>query len=344
MLRRWRQPAIQELVKTLDFCNVLDYVQPWLSGIGLILMFHRIVEPGSQVFDQSLVVDTGSLDRILRYIRSRDWDIISADQLHENLTSGWRKRSFVCCTFDDGYADNLTLALPIFQRHSAPFSINVAVGYVNRTAPAWWDALAEMLQSRDEIEFYEYGKIQRLRVATWDEKCGAYYRFRAIFHRDVDEGRTPFEHTWALNNVDPRALTDHLFLSWEQLAELAKHPLVQIGAHTVTHPSLPQLSENEAGDEIERSKRILEERLGVQVAHFAYPFGNSGAREFRLARELKFKTAVTTKWCNVFPAHKLHQSSLPRKFLMQNDIPETTMRARMYEEDLALKPWKRVVV
>jgi peptidoglycan/xylan/chitin deacetylase (PgdA/CDA1 family) len=142
--------------------------------------------------------------------------------------------------------------------------------------------------------------------------------------------------------VDPQVMSNRFFMTWKELQELARDPLVQIGAHTLTHRSLQQLTENEAGDEIERSRNILEEKLGVKVEHFAYPFGNCGQREFRLVRDLRFKTAVTTCWCNIFPVHKEHLSSLPRKFFLKNDVSERTIRARLYGEDLPLRPWARV--
>jgi peptidoglycan/xylan/chitin deacetylase (PgdA/CDA1 family) len=280
---------------------------------------------------------------MLGYIRQRGWETISCTQLHDRITNGFSGRPFVCFTFDDGYADNLTLALPIFRRHHAPFCVNVTVGYINRTAPAWWDALGEMLLQRDEIELSASGQTERIRVGTWEEKLAAYHRFRMIFHQEVNEGRSPFRGTWTLNGVNPQVLTDRYFMTWKELQELANDPFVEIGAHTLTHRSLHQLSENEAGDEIEQSRRILKQKLGVEIEHFAYPFGNCGQREFRLVRELGFKTAVTTRWCNIFPVHKEHLSSLPRKFLWNGDVTESTIRARLYGEDLALKPWKRIV-
>jgi len=347
VLRDWVGPRLRALFRVLDSCGILDYAQPWLSGMGLILMFHRIVLPGSRVFDPWLAVDSDGLDRILGYIRQRDWDIVSADQMHDRLANGFRPRPFVCVTFDDGYADNLTIALPVFRRHNVPFCVNVTVGYIERTTPAWWNALEELLLQRNEIEFISSGQAELIKLKTWEEKVAAYYRFRSSLHQDVAGGRPPLGDTWDLNGVNPQALSDRFFMNWSQLKEFARDPLVQIGAHTMTHRSLKQLSENDAGDEIERSRRVLMERLGVKVQHFAYPFGtpdNCGQREFRLVKELRFKTAVTTRWCNIFPAHKEHLSSLPRKFVSYDDISEATLRARLFGEDLALKPWRRVVV
>jgi peptidoglycan/xylan/chitin deacetylase (PgdA/CDA1 family) len=253
----------------------------------------------------------------------------------------------VCFTFDDGYADNLTIALPIFRRHQAPLCVNVTVGYVNRTTPCWWDALGEMLLQRNKIEFRGSGQTERIKLGTWEEKVAAYHRLGMILHQDVPEGRFPLGSTWALNGADPQSLSDRFFPTWEELQKFAQDPLVQIGAHTLTHPSLKQLRENEAGDEIEQSRRILKEKLGVEIEHFAYPFGSPdacGQREFRLVKELKFKTAVTTRWCNIFPVHKEHLASLPRKYVSNYDVSEATLRARLYGEDLSLKPWRRIVV
>jgi peptidoglycan/xylan/chitin deacetylase (PgdA/CDA1 family) len=301
--------------------------------MGLILMLHRVVTEESPVFDPGMAVYSKNLDWVLGYIRARGWEIISLDQLYDRLASGSRLRPFVCVTFDDGYADNLTIALPIFQRHQAPLCVNVTVGYVNRTAPAWWDALGELLLQREEIEFRCSGRAGRIKLSTWQEKAEAYRRLGKMIYDDVAEGRPPLGMTWSLNGVDPQVLSDRFFMTWEELRRFADDPLVQIGAHTITHRSLKKLKENEAGDEIERSRRILEEKLGSDVEHFAYPFGgrdNCGEREFRLVRELHFKTGVTTRFGSIFHADQQHLASLPRKHLSSFDVSESTLRARLY--------------
>lgn len=347
VLRKWRDPMMRRVFGFLDSYAVLDGIQPWLGGLGLILTFHHAEIPGRPVFDPGLNVYSDDLDRMLEYIRNREWDIISIDQLHSRLKCGKTPRPFVCFTFDDGYTDNLSIALPIFRRHEAPLCIYVAVGYTNRTTPGWWDALGEALLQRDYIEFAGDGQVEWISLATWDEKVKAYRRLAHAIHRDALAGRSPLGSTWSRNGLDPMALSDHSFLTWEQLQRIARDPLVQIGAQTVTHPSLANLSENEAGDEIEQSKRILEDTLGVGISHFAYPFGgyqNCGPREFRLARELGFRTAVTTRSCNIFPVHKEHLMSLPRKSLSADDAGVETVRGRLYGEDLSVRFWRRIGV
>jgi peptidoglycan/xylan/chitin deacetylase (PgdA/CDA1 family) len=104
-------------------------------------------------------------------------------------------------------------------------------------------------------------------------------------------------------------------LSWDDLSKLAQDPLVTIGAHTVTHPVLSKLTQEEARTEMRIGRKLIEEQINRPVDHFCYPFGSRdevGLREFQLARELGFKTATTTRWGNIFKKHRLHLHALPR--------------------------------
>lgn len=346
MLREWRRAGLRGVFGLLDSLCILERAQPWLSGLGLVMMFHRVVSPGTPIFDPRLAIHANSLDLILGYVRRRGFEIVSADQLHSR-TNGTHRRPFVCFTFDDGYVDNLTLALPIFRRHQAPFCVYTTVGYVDRTTPAWWDALGSLLLERDEIERGDGGAAGTIPLRTWKEKVEAYHHLGSSIYRDVLAGRPPLGDGWLRNGVDPLALSDPYFMTWSELKQLAEDPLVQIGAHTLTHPSLAQLPAHEAGYEIEKSKRVLEGNLGIEVRHFAYPFGgtaNCGIREFRLAEQAGFKTAVTTRCCNIFPTHAQHLLSLPRKSVSAADAGVGGIRALLYGEDLSLKPSRRVVV
>ena len=88
-----------------------------------------------------------------------------------------------------------------------------------------------------------------------------------------------------------------------------------IGAHTVNHPMLAKLPEKSARSEMELSRSIIEAALGARPQHLAYPFGDptsAGPREFALARELGFKTAVTTRPGVIFRSHAEHLTALPR--------------------------------
>jgi peptidoglycan/xylan/chitin deacetylase (PgdA/CDA1 family) len=83
-------------------------------------------------------------------------------------------------------------------------------------------------------------------------------------------------------------------LTWPQLRFLTEEGLVDVQAHTRTHPWLPHVDEERARDEIAGSKRELEERLGRPATVFCYPAGLYGDRDVRLVREAGYRAAFTT--------------------------------------------------
>ena len=116
-------------------------------------------------------------------------------------------------------------------------------------------------------------------------------------------------------HVDIAAFCEELCMSWGELARLVADPLVTIGAHTVNHFMLAKVPANTARSEMEMSRTVIEAALGIRPDHLAYPVGDrtsAGPREFRIAAELGFKTAVTTRPGVLFKGHRDHLTALPR--------------------------------
>lgn len=104
-------------------------------------------------------------------------------------------------------------------------------------------------------------------------------------------------------------------MGWDELRGLAADPLCTIGVHTLSHARLAKHDAVGARRELADSRAIIAEKMGQAADHLAYPVGDptsAGQREFDLARELGFKTAVTTRPGLIFPAHAHHCHALPR--------------------------------
>jgi peptidoglycan/xylan/chitin deacetylase (PgdA/CDA1 family) len=104
-------------------------------------------------------------------------------------------------------------------------------------------------------------------------------------------------------------------MDWNEIRELAADPLVTIGGHTVNHVMLGKAAEHEARSELKTGRDRIEATLGTEVRHLAYPYGGRdlvGPREFRIASELGYKTAVTTRPGVLFAEHAQHLTALPR--------------------------------
>jgi peptidoglycan/xylan/chitin deacetylase (PgdA/CDA1 family) len=104
-------------------------------------------------------------------------------------------------------------------------------------------------------------------------------------------------------------------MSWDEIRMMAADQLVTIGAHTKSHFAVAKLSREQAREEMLGSADKIEQEIGTRPIHFAYPYGDAlseGKRDFALARECGFETAVTTLKGMLFPAHSTHLMSLPR--------------------------------
>jgi peptidoglycan/xylan/chitin deacetylase (PgdA/CDA1 family) len=106
-----------------------------------------------------------------------------------------------------------------------------------------------------------------------------------------------------------------LCMNWDEVTRLGRHPLVTIAGHTVTHPVLSRLPMRDALDEMSDSASRIAEMTGTRPAHFSYPIGSpeaAGTREFGLAREVGFATAVTTRAGVLHGEHADYLTALPR--------------------------------
>jgi peptidoglycan/xylan/chitin deacetylase (PgdA/CDA1 family) len=324
-LRPIRKAAIP-ILNLAYYSGIYNIFGSVYGGCGVIFSMHRVAEPGRPTLHPGHVIHADVLDKILGTVRRLGWEFVSVDEVHARLTSnGGANRSatheprrFACFTSDDGYADNLTQALPIFRKYRAPLCVYIATGQIDRSLFYWAGTNEELVLKTDRIDLPPIGDSspRTLLARTFEEKVATYQALDQLCHKLGDAFFSILREVYKKNGVDPQANLDRLALTRAQARELASDQLVTIGCHTVTHPRLSQLSEGEARLEMEQGRSLLESWLGVEVRHFAYPFGRRdacGPREFALAQQVGFKTAVTTRQGNIFPEHREYLECLPRR-------------------------------
>ena len=325
--------------------------RPFFSGIGCILCFHRVVreEKRSRLEEnRALEITPGALRAILDWVRKRELEVIRMDEVKSRLAQP-RGEKFVAFTFDDGYRDNLTEALPIFHDFGFPFSVNITTGYANRTASAWWYSLEDILTRRTSLKFMWEGKLREWAWSSESEQEATFMSMAALIR---EQGRSKRDdivlQISAAAGIDPLQRTRELMMDWEEIKQLASNWHVTIGAHTGGHHTLNVLSDEELKSELVDSRLEIEERLGRKVHHLAYPFGGPnavGRREFDAARDCDYVTAVTTRTGNLFAEHAWHLQALPR-LSMSGNYPALTLLNRLESGLVAAKGngWKRMVV
>lgn len=288
----------------------------WLAGRGVILTLHRVTARPEARFavNRGLEITPDFLDAALRHLRRREYDIVPLDALPERLRQAGPR--FAAITLDDGYIDTLTEALPVLERHGAPASVFAVPGFLDRTATLWWLDLEAAVVRLDKLECALPDGAFVAPCATDGEKRVAfemlYARLRALPESTL---RQTLAALCRKARIEPARRVADLCLDEAGLRALARHPLITIGAHTLTHPRLATLCAAQAREEIEGSRTVLQALLDRPVRHVCYPVGDpasAGAREFALAREMRFATGLTTRPGVLWPDHGAWLTALPR--------------------------------
>jgi peptidoglycan/xylan/chitin deacetylase (PgdA/CDA1 family) len=232
------------------------------------------------------------------------------------LSSKKKSKRFVTFTFDDGYEDNLTHALPVFEKYNAPFALFLTTGFPDHKIVLWSYMLENLVRNRSKIEFTDEGQDFCYAVSTGEEKREAFREIRNYILSGDQENLLPrLANIFNTDTEDLSRLTRELALSWKEVKELGDHPLVTIGSHTVNHLALAKLPEEKTKKEIKDALAIIERKTGKPVRHMAYPYGMpsaAGPREFNIARQANLKLAFTTVSSNIKKHHAHNLHALPR--------------------------------
>jgi peptidoglycan/xylan/chitin deacetylase (PgdA/CDA1 family) len=322
-MRKREHPMKSTIIRTgfdtLYFSGVHALLRRFFEGVGAILMLHHVRPPRESEFqpNMGLEVSPEFLSHTIEWLRSEAIDIVSLDEMHRRLTERDFHRRFVCLTFDDGYRDNKVWAYPILRAQQAPFAIYIPTAFPDRRGKLWWLALETVIADNDSVVVTINGREQRHDCATAAQKREVYetiYWWLRGLAEETDI-HAFVEALAARYGVDMAPVGDALCMTWDEIRELAADSLVTLGAHTVNHVMLAKASEATARAELEASRDVIAAALGKPVYHFAYPYGGPdlvGKREFRIAAELGYKTAVTTRPGVLFPEHAAHLTALPR--------------------------------
>jgi peptidoglycan/xylan/chitin deacetylase (PgdA/CDA1 family) len=291
---------------------------PWTRGAGAILMFHQVRPWTERAFapNRLLEITPEFLDAVLTRLRSLGFDILSLDAALARLGAPG-ERPFAVLTFDDGYKDTRDHALPVLEKHKAPFTLYVTTGFAARTARLWWVELEEAIRALPHIEVAVGDLRLRLESATAAQKQAAF----ATLYRMLRDG--PEERLYDViaklcvaAKIKSEDLVDDLCLDWAGIEAIARHPLCTIGVHTLTHPRLAKHDDAAfVRRELSESRALIEAHIKKPAPHLAYPVGDAtsaGPREFSIARELDFASAVTTRPGMIFPDHAERACALPR--------------------------------
>ena len=280
---------------------------------GIIIMMHEV---NNGLEDHARELATGltgeSLYSIVTLLRRDRWDIVTMEEALARLSHEDTGHRFAVLSFDDGYRDTLTRALPILEQCNAPFTVYIPTGAPTRDLYSWWLGLRAVFQTNDHVDIACMGN--RFECRSCNQKIDAFNRSLAWVRADYRRARL-LDDTFRRYGISLAALNEIYFMNERELRILSQHHLAKIGAHTASHNALSFLSFAAVREEFVSNRHYLEELLSCRVVDLAYPYGEPvtcGPREFALATEVGFRSAVTSRYGAVLGHHRQLTCELPR--------------------------------
>ena len=261
------------------------------------LIFHRVLPAPDPLFPDEICA--ARFDQICGWLRQ--WfNVLPLDQACRQLREGTLPARALAITFDDGYADNHDVALPILCRHGLNATFFIATGFLDG-GRMWNDTLVETVRRArgSVLNLASLGlqDIHTLPLETLPQRRQAIGQLiQACRYLPIEER---LQVTTRIANTAGVSLPNDLMMRSDQVQAMHRAGM-GIGGHTVHHPILARTTPEQARREISEGKARLEALTQSTVTLFAYPNGKPG-QDFdtshpALVRELGFEAAVTTAW------------------------------------------------
>lgn len=301
------------------------YVLNRVNSPALVLLYHRVTDPGSD--PQLLSVSPENFYEQVNLLRTK-YALLEVEEFFQLLKNKKKFPKNACIlTFDDGYADNLLEALPILETLKSQALFYITTCYLGTARELWWDELERIIleptQLPPAIDLEIHGKTYRFTVATSAERWNSYHALHPLLKYLPPKQRDEkVDQLRQMAKLPVNGRPSHRMLTVNELKQLGNSSAAIIGAHTLNHPALSVLPYEQQLEELRQSKTFLENALSKTVDHFSYPYGSKrdyNSDSIRACREAGFKMVCSNFYNQVHSWTDLYQ--IPRALVRNWDKP-----------------------
>ncbi|HEC19897.1 MAG TPA: polysaccharide deacetylase family protein [Gammaproteobacteria bacterium] len=259
-----------------------------------ILIYHRVLARHDPLLPSEIDAHTfrWQMELLAEYFH-----ILPLSEAVDRLQTQSLPARAACITFDDGYADNQEVAMPILKEYGLTATFFVATGFLNGGI-MWNDKIIEAVRHCQEPSL----DLSELGMRCYDISSG---RMKVSVIRALLEDLKYLPLSQRLEKVESitgllnTPLQKDIMMSDDQVIDLARNGM-SIGAHTVNHPILQKIDHTAMCSEIAQSRDYLQSLTGDNIDLFAYPNGKPGQdygwEHVRCLQDMGFRAAVSTAW------------------------------------------------
>ena len=260
---------------------------------SMILLYHRVCHLNAD--PQMLSVTPEYFYDQVSFLK-KEYDLLNVDEFTGFVT---RNKSLppksILLTFDDGYADNLKVALPILESLDAQALFFIATSNIDTNKELWWDELERFLLSNTDLPGTLDLKIEQstyhFSTSSFQQRKETYNQLHPLIkYVDHNKRKMILDQMRAWAKLSENGRDTHRLMTWDEVKQISRSRSAVIGAHTVNHVPLSILNYEDQLTEIKTSKEQLESAIEKPVNYFSYPYGSR--------KDFNDQTVAVTKQCN----------------------------------------------
>lgn len=281
--------------------------------LGHIFNYHRIICETSSFGPDRYAVKPSVLESQIKYLKS-SYVLTSPDTFSKAVSSNTEPdKTKILITFDDGYKDFRTNAMPVLREHKVPVLLFVTTGFLfNRTVNTAY-VLFELLRQRDRVNCRVGSRDFSFRLKTLKERQKAFSQLHPVLKGKKAPARKEILKRLAAPESPENVIDQSIMLNSSELKRLNEDPLVTIGLHGRKHVPLTLYDQEELYEELRQAKSEIESLLKEKINYFAYPYGKVNALIINVLEKLNLKMAFTTEARAVYSWDRYFPYQIPRR-------------------------------
>ena len=258
--------------------------------------------------------------RQMKYLK-KFYHVVSIREFEERYNLNKWEGDEVLLTFDDGYKNMLSTALPILEEFNFPFVLflttkNIDQGELFSTTV---NRLVVLASSIKHLQLHSCNI--NISLTTQNRTEIASFISKQLKSRSLPEVQNIVKELYSniskdeMNNLRERYSSVNP-MNWQEVNQFASSPLCTIGSHGIDHICCHE-NQNlvDVSSQIHESKRIIEEKLGVCCDYFSYPNGSFTEQSNSIVAEANYRLGFSTKR---LPIHALTKWNIPRLYVPYN--------------------------
>jgi len=286
----------QKISQVLSQSGLLRAFELLPSRPGIVIFsHHRIGDHDACDYNQDLISATAEqFDYQLAYIKQHIPTLLPHELAELMAKKKQLTRLHAIITFDDGYLDNYTHAFPLLQQHGLRAAFFLITSFVGTSSLPWWDEIAYLVRHTSQTSLpVDCDGMKRIDLNGSREH--AVHKLVTAFKSEENRSPAAFMERLRSEAQVSTPAPQRRFIDWEEAKEMAIAGM-EIGAHTHTHPLLSRLSLADQWAELQESKVLIEQNIGIPVTSLAYP--NGSPKDFteetrKIAHDVGFTTAFS---------------------------------------------------